>query len=173
VPAIARIKHGQARNRFSEPRSGVVCSTYSRRAAVRGRTTSFGSSRVTPRRERRQPCCQRECPARRAVTPFYALPLTSPAWECSAPEQTLLVAARRTVRVRLFAFGLVCWPARSERRSGTRLGPLTGILTYDVAAAGLLAYAGWSLGLAGVALWPEVVLHAALAAWCSMCLGRG
>jgi hypothetical protein len=44
---------------------------------------------------------------------------------------------------------------------------------YDVAAAVILAYAGLSLSFVGVALWPAVVLHAALAVWCVLCLGKG
>jgi hypothetical protein len=88
-----------------------------------------------------------------------------------AALETTLVA--RLTGAALFAFGLLCWPERSDRRGGTRLRLLAGVLTYDVAAAALLAYAAWSLNLGGVALWPAVVLHAALAAWCSVCLGRG
>ena len=44
------------------------------------------------------------------------------------------------------------------------------MLIYDVAAAALLAYAGLVLNMVGLALWPAVVLHAALAGWCVVCL---
>jgi hypothetical protein len=90
--------------------------------------------------------------------------------EHAAPETTLVA---RLTGAALFAFGLLCWPDGSDRRGGTRLRWLGGVLTYDVAAAALLGYAGWSLNLVGVALWPAMALHAVLAAWCCICLGRG
>ena len=62
--------------------------------------------------------------------------------------------------------------ASRDRGSPALLGVLAGILVYDVTVAGLLAFAGGSLGLAGVALWPAVALHAALAVWCVACLQR-
>jgi hypothetical protein len=46
----------------------------------------------------------------------------------------------------------------------------TGVLIYDVAAAVILAYTGLFLSLVGVVLWPAVVLHAALAVWCVVCV---
>ena len=46
------------------------------------------------------------------------------------------------------------------------------MLIYDVAAAALLAYAGLALSLVGIALWPAVVLHAALAVWCVVAATR-
>jgi hypothetical protein len=47
---------------------------------------------------------------------------------------------------------------------------LIGVLTYDVGAAVILAYTGLFVNLVGIALWPAVVLHAALAVWCVVCL---
>jgi hypothetical protein len=41
---------------------------------------------------------------------------------------------------------------------------------YNVAVAALLAFAGVGLGLRGIALWPAVILHAAMAVWCVPCL---
>jgi hypothetical protein len=81
----------------------------------------------------------------------------------TAPE-TLLVS--RVAGAALCGIGIASWQARADRRTPAQVGLLTGILLYDVAAAGLLGYAGVALDMAGVALWPAVVLHAALAAWC-------
>ena len=47
------------------------------------------------------------------------------------------------------------------------------MLIYNVVATTVLAFAGICLGLHGVALWPAVVLHAAMGAWCVACLRRG
>jgi hypothetical protein len=47
---------------------------------------------------------------------------------------------------------------------------LSGVLIYDIAAAGLLAYAALFLDMAGIGLWPAVAVHVVLAAWCVACL---
>lgn len=86
--------------------------------------------------------------------------------ESPAPE-ALVVG--RVAGGALLAIGVACWLARNDGRSG-QLGLLAGVLVYDVAAAVLLAAAGSSLGMAGVGLWPAVVLHGTLALWCVYCL---
>jgi hypothetical protein len=70
----------------------------------------------------------------------------------------------------LLAIGVACWLGRADERSRAQFGLLTGALTYDVAAAVVLAYAGLFANLAGIALWPAVGLHAALAVWCLVCI---
>jgi hypothetical protein len=70
----------------------------------------------------------------------------------------------------LLAIGVACWFARNDDGRPAQLGLLSGILIYDVAAAALLAYSGLGLGLVGLALWPAVIIHAALAGWCVICL---
>lgn len=79
----------------------------------------------------------------------------------AAPE-TLLIG--RIAGAALLAFGVACWAGRRDNRRGL----LTAVLIYDIAAAALLAYAGLGLNLTGIALWPAVVLHAALAVWCAV-----
>ena len=44
------------------------------------------------------------------------------------------------------------------------------MLLYNIAVAAVLAYAGIGLGLRGAALWPALILPAAMAAWCIACL---
>jgi hypothetical protein len=87
----------------------------------------------------------------------------------AAPE-ALLVG--RVAGAALLALGVASWLARSDKQGCAVLGVLTGVLIYDGAAAALLAYAGAALGMAGLALWPAVVLHAVLAVWCLVCLWR-
>jgi hypothetical protein len=84
-----------------------------------------------------------------------------------APE-TLLVS--RVTGAALLALGLACWLGRGDKGGAAQLGLLTGILIYDAAAAALLGYAGLALSMTGIALWPAVVLHTALAVWCGACL---
>jgi len=84
-----------------------------------------------------------------------------------APE-TLLVS--RIAGAALLAIGVDCWMARNDHGRAAQLGLLVGVLIYDLAAAALLAYGGLILNMYGVALWPAVILHAALAVWCLACI---
>ena len=81
----------------------------------------------------------------------------------AAPE-ALLVA--RVAGVAVLAIGAASWLARNGEQSAADLGLLVGILIYDIGAAALLAFEGVGLGMAGLGLWPAVVIHAALAVWC-------
>jgi hypothetical protein len=83
-----------------------------------------------------------------------------------------MVVVARLFGAALLAIGLACWLGRSDTSGPAQLGLIAGVLVYDAAAAVLLAYAGLCLSLAGMALWPAVVLHAAMAGWCVVCLGR-
>jgi len=81
----------------------------------------------------------------------------------AAPE-TLLIC--RIAGAALLCIGIASCLARNDQRTPAQLGLLTGILLYDLAAAVLLGFAGVALNMVGLALWPAVVLHALLAAWC-------
>lgn len=85
----------------------------------------------------------------------------------ASPE---VVIVARISGAALLALGVACWLARNDPNSSAQRGLLLGILLYDLAAAGILAYAGWFLGLAGIALWPAVGLHFALAVCCVTCI---
>jgi hypothetical protein len=86
----------------------------------------------------------------------------------TSPE---LAVVARVAGAGLLAIGIGCWFARSDRHGSAQLGVFIGVLIYDVAAAAILAYAGSVLDLVGIALWPAVVLHSALAVWCLVSLG--
>jgi hypothetical protein len=78
------------------------------------------------------------------------------------------VVISRVAGAALLAIGVACWLARNDPERPAQLGLLTGVLIYDLAAAAILAYAGLFLDMAGLALWPAVVLHSALALWCAV-----
>jgi hypothetical protein len=72
----------------------------------------------------------------------------------------------------LLSLGVACWLGRDDDRSRAGAGLLTGLSAYNGAVAALLAYANVGLNLSGVALWPAVLGHLALLAWCIACLNQ-
>ena len=63
------------------------------------------------------------------------------------------VPVARVAGMALIALGIACWPGP----------PLLGMLTYSALITVYLAYLGWA-GIAGIFLWPAVVLHVILTA---------
>lgn len=75
--------------------------------------------------------------------------------------------------VALLAFGTACWLARLDGHSQVARGLVLAMVVYNIGAFAILVYAGLALRLLGVGLWPTVVVHAAMAAWCITSLLRG
>jgi len=67
----------------------------------------------------------------------------------------------------LFTLGMACWLARADAHSRAATGLIDALTFYNVAVVVVLAYAGVGLGMRGLLLWPAVVLHIAMGAWCT------
>src|SRR5262249_37676587 len=93
-----------------------------------------------------------------------AFPITLLLGSTLPGPETLLIS--RVAGAALLALGVAAWLARGDKQGPALQGLVVGLLIYDVAAAALLGYAGLVLNLAGIVLWPAVVLHAGLALWC-------
>ena len=90
----------------------------------------------------------------------------------SALDTSAAVMLGRVAGAALLALGVACWLARDDTQSRATRGLVVAMLMYNIPATAVLAFAGIGLGLHGVALWPAVVLHAAMGAWCGACLRR-
>src|SRR5512134_1098982 len=62
----------------------------------------------------------------------------------------IAIPVARVAGIGLVALGIACWPGP----------PRAGMLTYSAAVTLYLAWVGFAGGLAGVLLWPAVVIHA-------------
>ena len=76
----------------------------------------------------------------------------------------------RVAGVALLALGAACWCAREDAASRAAKGLVAAMLLYNVGVAAVLVLAWTNLGLSGIALWPVVLAHTGMAAWCVACL---
>ena len=70
----------------------------------------------------------------------------------------------------LIALAVACWQARNGERGSPSTGVVEAILFYNFAATMVLVYAGTRLELRSRLLWPAIVLHLGLGAWCVLTL---
>ena len=94
------------------------------------------------------------------VTLLLGIPLDTPAG--------LIIG--RIYGASVVALAVGCWLARHDGQSRAATGLVAGLLLYNIAAVAVLASAGIVSALVGVLLWPAVVIHTALTAWCVACL---
>jgi hypothetical protein len=65
----------------------------------------------------------------------------------------------------LLTLGIACFLARDEADDRAK-GLIIAMVVYNTTATAILAYSAFGLGLTGIALWPAIIVHAALAIWC-------
>lgn len=78
------------------------------------------------------------------------------------------LVAGRIAGAALVALAIACWQARNGERGNSVTGVVEAMSFYNFAAAMVLVYAGIRLDLRSALLWPAIVLHLALGAWCLM-----
>lgn len=81
-------------------------------------------------------------------------------------DSTTGMVLARVAGAALLSIGIVSWLARNDRRSPATGGLVRALLLYNVAVAAILVHAHFALGLSGIALWPAVIVHVAMAGWC-------
>jgi len=72
----------------------------------------------------------------------------------------------------VLSLGCACWLARNDPPRGAARALVAAMLLYNVGAVVVLRDAGIRSRPVGVALWPTVVLHAAMTGWCALSLFR-
>lgn len=80
------------------------------------------------------------------------------------------VALGRVAGAALLALGMACWLARGDAHTRAARGLVAAMTVYNLAAVAVFLFAGLGAKLVGVALWPAILLHAAMAFWCLACL---
>jgi hypothetical protein len=76
------------------------------------------------------------------------------------------VALGRVAGVALLALGMASWLAHYDAASRAARGLVAAMVLYNLGAVVILGKAGMGSPPAGVALWPTVLLHAAMTVWC-------
>ena len=101
------------------------------------------------------------------------MPTVTVAMLLGAPLDTPtgLVAAR-IAGAALVALAIACWQARNGDRGSPATGVVQAMSFYNFAAVMVLVYAGIRLELRSALLWPAIVLHLVLGAWCGLKLWR-
>jgi hypothetical protein len=82
------------------------------------------------------------------------------------------VALGRVAGAALLALGVACWLSQYDAQSCAARGLVSAMVLYNLGAVVVLGAAGIRSQPVGIALWPAVVLHAAMTIWCVTCLLR-
>ena len=86
----------------------------------------------------------------------------------SSLDGAVPLTVARLTGLALLTVTVACWLARLDEGTRAANGVVAAMLLYNVGTALLLIYAGVGLRLSGICLWPAVLLHALMAAWCIM-----
>jgi hypothetical protein len=85
-------------------------------------------------------------------------------------DAPLAQLAARIAGAALLSLAIACWWIGAEPAGRAARGLVMAVLVYNLIALGVLIYGGVGLSLSGMALWPAIAAHAALALWCGAAL---
>jgi hypothetical protein len=88
-------------------------------------------------------------------------------------ETSAAVTLGRVAGAALLALGVACWLARGDAQSRAARGLVAAMVLYNPGVVVIVGAAGIRSQPVGVALWPAVVLHAAMTVWCIVSLLSG
>lgn len=92
-------------------------------------------------------------------------PATVVALLLGGPTDPMTMVLARLFGAGVFALGLACLKARDDVGSAAGLAVSVGIAGYNVLAAVVIIWAAAVLGLGGLLLWGEGIVHAVLGAF--------
>lgn len=81
-------------------------------------------------------------------------------------EASATLTVARVAGAALLALGVACWLARGDAHSRAARGLVAAMVLYNLGVAVILGAAGIRSQAVGIALWPAVMLHAAMTVWC-------
>ncbi len=81
-------------------------------------------------------------------------------------ETAAALSVARVAGTALLTLGAACWLARADAHTRAANGLLAAMVLYNLGVAVILGAAGIGSQADGIALWPAVVLHAAMTVWC-------
>ena len=84
----------------------------------------------------------------------------------SSIDAPVALTLARVAGTALVALALTCWLTRHDGQTRAARGLAIAMALYHMGVAMVLAYAGIGLALSGVGLWPTVLFHAGMIAWC-------
>lgn len=76
----------------------------------------------------------------------------------------------RVAGLALLTLSVACWLVRYDARTCAARGVVSAMGLYNLGAVIILSAAGLQLHPAGIALWPAVILHIVMTAWCLLSL---
>jgi hypothetical protein len=84
----------------------------------------------------------------------------------SSLDAPIALIVARVAGVAVLSLAVACWIARDDGQSRATRGLVGALLLYNAGVTALLVHAGTARGLSGIGLWPVVLYHAVMTAWC-------
>jgi hypothetical protein len=103
---------------------------------------------------------------------LLGLPSVTASLLVGAPlEAAAALTLARVGGAAILALAIICWLTRDASSLVSR-GLLMAMTFYNIAVAAVLVLADFGHGLHGILLWPAVLFHVAMAAWCAATMFR-